>query len=198
MAGAMPSPSHNGYDRRFIGAFLAELQLRNHPHFPERRWFTALRRASEQLRHPRRGGRWPQNPSRARAGPHARSGSQTGSGANFKKGRRADPCALGERESLACQIGPKFKLCTRSVCIRSRQFVPPGIRAWKMFSGEGGILHTTNTFVVSMKSSIECMNENGWLRASFLKLRTRTGIASGSTLALPRLWPGPSPWVLLA
>jgi hypothetical protein len=37
-----------------------------------------------------------------------------GSGANFKKGRRADPGALGERESLACQIGPKFKLCTRS------------------------------------------------------------------------------------
>jgi hypothetical protein len=40
-----------------------------------------------------------------------------GSGANFKKGRRADPGALGERESLACQIGPKFKLCTRSVTI---------------------------------------------------------------------------------
>jgi hypothetical protein len=38
-----------------------------------------------------------------------------GSGANFKKGRRADPGALGERESLACQIGPKLKLCTRSV-----------------------------------------------------------------------------------
>jgi hypothetical protein len=38
-----------------------------------------------------------------------------GSGANFKKGRRADPGALGERESLACQIGPKFKLCTRSI-----------------------------------------------------------------------------------
>src|SRR5271166_3336703 len=38
-----------------------------------------------------------------------------GSGANFKKGRRADPGALGERESLDCQIGPKFKLCTRSV-----------------------------------------------------------------------------------
>ena len=37
-----------------------------------------------------------------------------GSGATFKKGRRADPGALGERESLACQIGPKFKLCTRS------------------------------------------------------------------------------------
>src|SRR5271165_1934069 len=37
-----------------------------------------------------------------------------GSGANFKKGRHADPGALGERESLACQIGPKFKLCTRS------------------------------------------------------------------------------------
>ena len=30
-----------------------------------------------------------------------------------KKGRRAEPGALGERESLACQIGPKFKLCTR-------------------------------------------------------------------------------------
>ena len=28
-----------------------------------------------------------------------------GSGANFKKGRRADPGALRERESLACQIG---------------------------------------------------------------------------------------------
>src|ERR1700730_17132941 len=38
-----------------------------------------------------------------------------GSGANFKKGRRADPGALGERESLACQIGPKFKLCTRTI-----------------------------------------------------------------------------------
>jgi hypothetical protein len=38
-----------------------------------------------------------------------------GSGANFKKGRRAEPGALGERESLACQIGPKFKLCTRSL-----------------------------------------------------------------------------------
>jgi hypothetical protein len=37
-----------------------------------------------------------------------------GSGANFKKARRADPDALGERESLACQIGPKFKLCTRT------------------------------------------------------------------------------------
>ena len=33
----------------------------------------------------------------------------------LKKGRRADPGALGERESLACQIGPKFKLCTRTV-----------------------------------------------------------------------------------
>ncbi len=38
----------------------------------------------------------------------------TGSGANFKKGRRADLGTLEERESLACQIGPKFKLCTRS------------------------------------------------------------------------------------
>ena len=37
-----------------------------------------------------------------------------GSGANFKKGRRADTGALGERELLACQIGPKFKLCTRT------------------------------------------------------------------------------------
>jgi hypothetical protein len=43
--------------------------------------------------------------------------SLKGSGANFKKGRRADPGALGERESLACQIGPKFKLCTRSAGI---------------------------------------------------------------------------------
>src|SRR5271165_4791400 len=41
----------------------------------------------------------------------------SGSGANFKKGRRADPGALGERESLACQIGPKFKLCTRTAPI---------------------------------------------------------------------------------
>jgi len=41
--------------------------------------------------------------------------SAEGSGANFKKGRRADSRALGERESLACEIGPKFKLCTRSV-----------------------------------------------------------------------------------
>ena len=41
---------------------------------------------------------------------------QVGSGANFKKGRRADPGALGERESLACQIGPTFKLCTRTTC----------------------------------------------------------------------------------
>src|SRR5271166_1986033 len=32
--------------------------------------------------------------------------SSQGSGANFKKGRRADPGALGERDSLACQIGP--------------------------------------------------------------------------------------------
>src|SRR5271165_6739011 len=31
-------------------------------------------------------------------------------------------------------------------------------------SGEGGILHTTSTFVVSMKASLACMNENGWLR----------------------------------
>ena len=30
-----------------------------------------------------------------------------GSGANFKKGRRAGSGALGERDSLACQIGPK-------------------------------------------------------------------------------------------
>ena len=41
-------------------------------------------------------------------------GERRGSGANFKKVRRADPGALGERESLACQIGPKFKLCTRT------------------------------------------------------------------------------------
>ena len=41
--------------------------------------------------------------------------SPQGSGANFKKVRRADPGALGERESLACQIGPKFKLCTRTL-----------------------------------------------------------------------------------
>ena len=41
--------------------------------------------------------------------------SSQGSGANFKKGRCADPGALGERESLACQIGHKFKLCTRTV-----------------------------------------------------------------------------------
>ena len=45
-------------------------------------------------------------------------GRRKGSGANFKKGRRADPGALGERESLACQIGPKFKLCTRTVKAR--------------------------------------------------------------------------------
>ena len=32
----------------------------------------------------------------------------------FKKGRRANPGALGERESLACKIGPKSKLCTRT------------------------------------------------------------------------------------
>jgi hypothetical protein len=42
-------------------------------------------------------------------------GASGGSGANFKKGRRADPGVPGERESLACQIRPKFKLCTRSV-----------------------------------------------------------------------------------
>ena len=45
---------------------------------------------------------------------HLLSHEVSGSGANFKKGRRADPGALGEREPLACQIGPKFKLCTRS------------------------------------------------------------------------------------
>jgi hypothetical protein len=42
-------PSH--YDRRFVGAFLSELQLRNHPHFPESRWFTALRRADYEFQH---------------------------------------------------------------------------------------------------------------------------------------------------
>ena len=47
-----------------------------------------------------------------------------GSGANFKKGRRADPGALGERESLACQIGPKFKLCTRSDKVRIEKMEP--------------------------------------------------------------------------
>src|SRR3984893_19009566 len=53
-----------------------------------------------------------------------------GSGANFKKGRRADPGALGERESLACHIGPKFKLCTRS-CLagpRNSLRIPNGVR----------------------------------------------------------------------
>jgi hypothetical protein len=34
-----------------------------------------------------------------------------------KKSRRADPGALGEGESIACQIGPKFKLCTRTATI---------------------------------------------------------------------------------
>jgi multidrug efflux pump subunit AcrB len=38
-----------------------------------------------------------------------------GSDANFRKGWRANPGALGKRESLACQIGPKFKLCTRTL-----------------------------------------------------------------------------------
>jgi hypothetical protein len=42
-------------------------------------------------------------------------GCADGSGANFKKGRREDLGALGERESLACQIGPKFKLCTKTL-----------------------------------------------------------------------------------
>src|SRR5271166_1932705 len=41
-------------------------------------------------------------------------GAKDGSGANFKKSRRADLGALGERESLAWQIGPKFKLCTKT------------------------------------------------------------------------------------
>jgi len=40
---------------------------------------------------------------------------QPGSGANFRKGRRANPGALGKRESLACQIAPKFKLCTSTL-----------------------------------------------------------------------------------
>jgi hypothetical protein len=42
-------------------------------------------------------------------------GCADGSGANFKKGRREDLGALGERESLACQIGPKFRLCTKTL-----------------------------------------------------------------------------------
>ena len=50
--------------------------------------------------------------------------SPDGSGANFKKARRADPDALGERESLAWQIGPKFKLCTRTLsAIQNPQIV---------------------------------------------------------------------------
>jgi hypothetical protein len=40
-----------------------------------------------------------------------------------KRGWRADPGALGERESLACQIGPKFKLRTRPVSEREER--PP-------------------------------------------------------------------------
>ena len=45
--GAMsPTSSHNyGYDRRFAGLFLGELEMRGSPHYPDCRWFTALRRA---------------------------------------------------------------------------------------------------------------------------------------------------------
>ena len=37
-----------------------------------------------------------------------------GSGANFKKRSARALGRPGETESLACEIGPKFKICTRS------------------------------------------------------------------------------------
>jgi hypothetical protein len=40
----MPSP--NGYyDRRFVGLFLGELEMRGSPKYPEGSWFTALTRS---------------------------------------------------------------------------------------------------------------------------------------------------------
>src|SRR2546421_18312 len=50
---------------------------------------------------------------------------QGGFDAIFKRGRYADSGAPGERASLTCQIGPKFKLCTRSAGTELKGQVPP-------------------------------------------------------------------------
>jgi hypothetical protein len=41
----------NGYDRRFIGIFMSELERWNSPRFAESGWFTALRRADYEFRY---------------------------------------------------------------------------------------------------------------------------------------------------
>jgi hypothetical protein len=43
---SLPTSHHGyGYDRRFAGLFLDQLSLRDHPTYPDNRWFTALFRA---------------------------------------------------------------------------------------------------------------------------------------------------------
>jgi hypothetical protein len=48
----MPASSHNngyGYDRRFCGLLLDQLSLRDHPTYPDNRWFTSLYRADYEF-----------------------------------------------------------------------------------------------------------------------------------------------------
>jgi hypothetical protein len=42
--------NHDGYDERFCGLFLDELELRGSPRYPDSTWFTALWRADDEYR----------------------------------------------------------------------------------------------------------------------------------------------------
>jgi hypothetical protein len=42
--------NHDGYDERFCGLFLDELELRGSPRYPQGPWFTALYRADDEYR----------------------------------------------------------------------------------------------------------------------------------------------------
>jgi hypothetical protein len=54
--GGWPEPQQNaassngGYDLRFCGLFLDELELRGSPRYPQSPWFTALARADDEWR----------------------------------------------------------------------------------------------------------------------------------------------------
>jgi len=47
LEGKLPEKCPPRYDRRFCAEFLLQLQERNWPHYPDRPWWTALKRAAE-------------------------------------------------------------------------------------------------------------------------------------------------------
>jgi hypothetical protein len=107
------------------------------------------------------------------AGPYRR-----GSGANFKNGRCADSVALAEMASVACQMGPKMEICTRTFrnTFALRLEFPQGADQGANVVENPEVAHfPADRCHTSVKGvlAVGCINKKGW-RPKLAKSRVRT------------------------